>query len=133
MAQQNRLEKRWRVYLRPAILTIDEVGYIQVNRQKAEPLFRLASERYKHGSIISASNNFFSGWGERLSDTVIATALLNRRQHHFHVINICGQTYRLKDCLKSGVQVAPADADDIIAELDKAPAKVKFVSRRLVI
>jgi putative transposase len=40
-------------------------------------------------------------------DTVIATALLDRLLHHSHVINIRGQTYRLKDRLKSGVQVAP--------------------------
>ena len=38
--QQNRLEKRWRVYLRPAILIIDEVGYMQLNRREAELLFR---------------------------------------------------------------------------------------------
>ncbi|HRV72499.1 MAG TPA: ATP-binding protein [Eubacteriales bacterium] len=33
-SQQNRLKKRWRVYLRPAILIIDEVGYMQLNRQE---------------------------------------------------------------------------------------------------
>jgi hypothetical protein len=106
-SQQNRLEKRWRVYLRPAILIIDEVGYMQLNRQEAELLFRLISERYEHGSIILTSNKFFSDWGELLSDTVIATALLDRLLHHSHVINIRGQTYRLKDRLKSGVQVTP--------------------------
>lgn len=106
-SQQNRLEKRWRIYLRPAILIIDEVGYMQLNRQEAELLFRLVSERYEHGSIILTSNKYFSDWGELLSDTVIATALLDRLLHHSHVINIRGQTYRLKDRLKSGVQVAP--------------------------
>jgi hypothetical protein len=106
-SQQNRLEKRWRVYLRPAILIIDEVGYMQLNRQEAELLFRLVSERYEHGSIILTSNKYFSDWGELLNDTVIATALLDRLLHHSHVINIRGQTYRLKDRLKSGVQVTP--------------------------
>jgi DNA replication protein DnaC len=106
-SQQNRLEKRWRVYLRPAILIIDEVGYMQLNREEAELLFRLISERYEHGSIILTSNKYFSDWGELLGDAVIATALLDRLLHHAHVINIRGQTYRLKDRLKSGVQVTP--------------------------
>lgn len=109
-SQQNRLERRWRVYLRPAILIIDEVGYTQLNRLEAELFFRLVSERYEHGSIILTSNKYFSDWGELLSDTVIATALLDRLLHHAHVINIRGQTYRLKDRLKAGVQtVPPAD------------------------
>ena len=104
---QIRLEKRWRVYLRPEILIIDEVGYMQLNRQEAELLFRLVSERYEHGSIFLTSNKFFSDWGELLSDTVIATALLDRLLHHSHVINIRDQTYRPKDRLKAGVQVTP--------------------------
>jgi DNA replication protein DnaC len=96
-SQQNRLEKRWRVYPRPAILIIDEVVYMQLNREKADLLFRLVSERYEHGSIILTSNKYFSDWGELLSDAVIATALLDRLPHHAHVIDIRGQTYRLKD------------------------------------
>lgn len=104
---QGRLDKRWRVYQRPAVLVIDEIGYTQLNRQEAELFFRLISERYEHGSVILTSNKYFSDWGELLSDTVIATALLDRLLHHAHVINIRGQTYRLKDRLKTGVQTVP--------------------------
>lgn len=103
-----KLDKRWRVYLRPAVLVIDEIGYTQLNRQEAELLFRLVSERYEHGSIILTSNKYFSDWGELLSDAVIATALLDRLLHHAHVVNIRGQTYRLKDRAKAGIQTAPA-------------------------
>lgn len=71
--EQNRLERRWRVYLRPAVLVIDEVGYMQLSRQEAELLFRLISERYERGSIILTSNKYFSDWGELLSDNVLAT------------------------------------------------------------
>ncbi len=106
-SEQGRLEKRWRVYLRPDILIIDEVGYLQLNRQEAELLFRLISERYERGSIILTSNKYFSDWGELMSDTVIATAMLDRLLHHASVINIRGGTYRLRDRLKSGVTVAP--------------------------
>jgi len=105
--EQNRLERRWRVYLRPDILIIDEVGYLQLNRQEAELLFRLICERYEHGSIILTSNKYFSDWGELMNDSVIATAMLDRLLHHSHVINIRGGTYRLKDRLKSGVILSP--------------------------
>ena len=103
---QGRLDQRWRVYLRPAVLVIDEIGYTQLDRQEAELLFRLISERYEHGSVILTSNKYFSDWGELLSDNIIATALLDRLLHHAHVINIRGQTYRLKDRLKAGTQTA---------------------------
>lgn len=104
---QGRLERRWRVYLRPAVLVIDEVEYMQLDRQEAELFFRLVSERYEHGSILLTSNKYFSDWGELLSDTVIATALLDRLLHHAHVINIRGQTYRLKDRIKTGSHAVP--------------------------
>ena len=78
---QGHLERRWRIYLRPALLVIDEVGYMQLNRQEAELLFRLISERYEHGSVILTSNKYFSDWGELLSDNVLATALLDRLLH----------------------------------------------------
>ena len=107
---QGCLERRWKVYLRPALLVIDEVGYVQLDRQETELLFRLVSERYEHGSIILTSNKYFSDWGELLSDDILATALLDRLLHHAHVVNIRGQTYRLRDRLKAGVQpVPPAD------------------------
>ena len=45
----------------------------------------------------------FADWGEMLGDTVIATAILNRLLHHSHVINIRGESYRLKDRRQSGL------------------------------
>ena len=91
----------------PAVLVIDEIGYTQLSRQEAELFFRLVSDRYERGSMILTSNKYFSDWGELLSDNVLATALLDRLLHHAHVINIRGQTYRLKDRLKAGIHTAP--------------------------
>ena len=85
----------------------NEVGYMQLDRQEAELLFRLISERYEHGSIILTSNKYFSDWGELLSDNILATALLDRLLHHAHVVNIRGQTYRLRERWKAGVQPVP--------------------------
>lgn len=57
---------------------------MQLDRQEAELLFRLISERYEHGSVILTSNKYFSDWGELLSDNILATALLDRLLHHAH-------------------------------------------------
>lgn len=105
--EQNRLERRWRVYTRPEILIVDEVGYLQLDRNSAELFFRLICERYETGSIILTSNKFFSDWGELMSDVAIATAILDRLLHHAYVINIRGESYRLKDRLKTGAQTVP--------------------------
>ena len=86
---------------------IDEIGYTQLSRQEAELFFRLVSDRYERGSMILTSNKYFSDWGELLSDNILATALLDRLLHHAHVINIRGQTYRLKERLKAGIHTAP--------------------------
>ena len=101
---------------RPDILIVDEVGYAQLDRESAELMFQLVCSRYEKGSIILTSNKYFSDWGELMSDTVIATAMLDRLLHHAHVINIRGETYRLKDRLKAGLKtVPPAD----ISTMDK--------------
>ena len=98
-----------KAYLRTDILVVDEVGYMQLDRQAAELLFRIVCTRYETGSIILTSNKFFTNWGELMSDAVIATAMLDRLLHHAHVINIRGETYRLKDRAKAGfVTVPPA-------------------------
>lgn len=99
---QNRLDRRWKVYTRPAILIIDEIGYTTMDRETAELFFQIVCRRYETGSIILTSNKHFSEWGEMMSDTVIATATLDRLLHHSFVVNIKGNTYRLKDRLRAG-------------------------------
>lgn len=51
----------------------------------------------RRGSIILTSNKSFSGWGQIFADSVLATAILDRLLHHANVINIKGESYRLKD------------------------------------
>ena len=108
--QIGKLERRMKAYLRTDILVVDEVGYMQLDRQAAELLFRIVCERYETGSIILTSNKFFTNWGELMSDAVIATAMLDRLLHHAHVINIRGETYRLKDRAKAGFVTVPQAA-----------------------
>lgn len=103
-----KLETRWKIYLRPNILILDEIGYSQLDRNSAELLFQLISKRYENGSIIMNSNKNFSSWGEILGDSVMATAILDRLLHHCTVINIRGgETYRLKERKKAGILTVP--------------------------
>ncbi len=99
----HRLDRRLRVYLAPKLLIIDEVGVWPYDRMASTALFTLISARYERGSIILTSNKGFAEWGEVVGDTVIATAILDRLLHHSHVINIRGESYRLREKRRAGL------------------------------
>ena len=100
---EHRLDRRMRVYLGPRVLIIDEFGVWPYDRTAATALFSLISARYERGSIILTSNKGFAEWGEVLGDTVIAAAILDRLLHHSHVLNIRGESYRLKEKRQAGL------------------------------
>lgn len=117
---EHRLDRRMRVYLAPKVLIIDEFGVWPYDRMAATALFTLVSARYERGSIILTSNKGFAEWGEVLGDTVLATAILDRLLHHSHVLNIRGESYRLKEKRRAGLfaptqmtmnESAPTDKD----------------------
>ncbi len=99
----HRLERRLRVYLAPKLLVIDEFGVWPYDRLASTALFTLISARYERGSIILTSNKGFAEWGEVLGDPVIATAILDRLLHHSHVLNIRGDSYRLREKKRAGL------------------------------
>ena len=101
--EEHRLQRRMRVYLAPKVLIVDEFGIWPYDRESATAFFSLVSARFERGSIILTSNKGFADWGELLGDAVIATAILDRLLHHSHVINIRGESYRLKDKRQAGL------------------------------
>lgn len=105
---EHRLERRMRVYLAPKVLIVDEFGYLPLSRVAATLFFQLVSARYERGSLLLTSNKGFGDWGEVLGDPVLATAILDRLLHHAHVVNIRGDSYRLKDKKRAGVWASPA-------------------------
>lgn len=106
-ARENRLDRRLRVYLGPKLLVIDEMGYLPLDELGATILFQLVSARYTRGSLIVTSNKSFSEWGGVFGDPIIATAVLDRLLHHAVVLNIRGESYRLKERRKAGVLPTP--------------------------
>lgn len=105
--KEGRLERRWKVYQRPGLLLIDEIGYTHLDRYAGNLFFQLVCSRYEKGSIILTSNKGFGEWGELMGDVPLATAILDRLLHHAHVINIRGQSYRLKNRNKAGLSLIP--------------------------
>jgi DNA replication protein DnaC len=91
-----RLNRKMRTYTRPAILVVDEVGYLPLDRSDANLVFQMISKRYETGPIILTSNKSFSEWGQVFCDEVLATAILDRVLHHCEVLSINGPSYRLK-------------------------------------
>ncbi|MGH3094684.1 MAG: IS21-like element helper ATPase IstB [Streptosporangiales bacterium] len=96
-ADTSRFDRKLAAYLRPAVLVVDEIGYLPLDRTEANMVFQLISRRYERGSIIATSNKAFSEWGGVLGDDVLATAILDRLLHHCDVVSINGPSYRLKD------------------------------------
>jgi DNA replication protein DnaC len=100
---EGHLEERLAHLAKPALLVIDEVGYLPFERQAANLLFQLVNRRYERGSIILTSNQPVGNWGEVFGDAVIATAILDRLLHHSHVITIKGESYRLREKRMAGM------------------------------
>ncbi|MBV7509802.1 IS21-like element helper ATPase IstB [Bacillus sp. sid0103] len=100
----NRIIKRWS---KPDILVIDELGYFPFDNFSANIFFQVISKRYeKGGSLIITSNKSFIEWGKIFGDEVLATAILDRLLHHATTFNIKGDSYRLREKQKAGIQPA---------------------------
>jgi DNA replication protein DnaC len=95
--QQGRLHDELIRLGRIPLLIIDEVGYIPFDGEAANLFFQLVSARYERASVIVTSNKPFGRWGEVLGDPVVAAAMIDRLVHHSEVVNLKGDSYRLKD------------------------------------
>ena len=94
---QGILQKELRQLVWTPLLIIDEVGYLPFDVEAANLFFQLVSSRYERASVIVTSNKPFGRWGEVFGDAVVAAAMIDRLVHHAEVINLKGDSYRLKD------------------------------------
>ena len=101
-----------RIIHKPRLLVIDEIGYLPFGKEEANPFFQVVARRYESGSLILTSNLPFTQWsGTFGDDETLTAAMLDRLLHHAHIVQISGQSYRLKDKLKSGQLKKSATAD----------------------
>lgn len=89
-----------RSYYKSALVVVDEVGYTPITREECNLFFRFIANRYEKTSTIITSNKAFIDWTELFHDPIIVTAILDRLLHHSAVINIKGNSYRLKGKMK---------------------------------
>ena len=81
----------------PALLVVDEIGYLPVSQDGAVLFFQLINARHERASTVLTSNKGFEEWGHVLGDEVMAAALIDRLLHHCHIVNIRGNSYRMRE------------------------------------
>lgn len=91
------LSQRLRTLIFPSLLVVDEIGYLPISRTGAMLFFQLMARRYERASSVLTSNKSFEEWGDIFGDEVMATALIDRLVHHCHIVNIRGNSYRMKN------------------------------------
>lgn len=95
--REGTLVTRLRFINRASLLIVDEVGYLPIDKNGANLFFQLVNARYEKGATIFTSNRGFKEWGEIFGDNVIAAALLDRLLHRATVLEIAGNSYRLRE------------------------------------
>jgi DNA replication protein DnaC len=78
------------------LLIVDELGFVPLSKTGAELLFEMLSQRYERGSTLITSNLPFQEWTEILGSERLTGALLDRLTHHVHILEMNGDSYRLK-------------------------------------
>ena len=99
---------------RLSLLIIDELGFVPLSPTGAELLFEVFSQRYERGSILVTTNLPFDEWTEVFGSERLTGALLDRLTHHVHILEMNGESYRLKrsrEGVASQTQDKPQPAD----------------------
>ncbi len=92
-----RLRRRFRFYARPALLCIDEIGYLTYDSHAADLLFEVVNHRYERHSIVLTTNKSFKDWNTVFPNATSIAALLDRLTHHADVTVIEGDSYRVRE------------------------------------
>jgi DNA replication protein DnaC len=96
----HRLATELKKYIAPALLILDEVGYLPLDKSGADLLFQIISQRYERGSIIVTTNKAYKHWPAIFhNDAGITSAILDRLLHRAQTVVIEGKSYRMKDRL----------------------------------
>jgi DNA replication protein DnaC len=97
-----RLKQEQRKYYKPALVILDELGYLPIDKTGADLLFQIISHRYEQGSLIITTNRAYKDWPEIFNnDSTLTSALLDRLLHHTETVVIQGKSYRMKETIES--------------------------------
>ena len=95
-----RLGKLERTLAKADLLILDELSYLSFNRHQSELLFKVISDRSEKGSTIVTTNLPFSKWTDLFENTTMIAALIDRLTFRSHVLDMNGESYRLKSSLQ---------------------------------
>ncbi|MBO0836462.1 MAG: IS21-like element helper ATPase IstB [Actinobacteria bacterium] len=85
-------------YLKPAVLIVDELGYLPIDKHGADLLFQIISQRYERASIVLTTNRAYKNWAQIFNnDSTLTSAILDRVLHHVDTVVIEGKSFRMKD------------------------------------
>ena len=101
-----RLELEFKRLDRFEAVILDDIGYVQQNREEMEVLFTFLGERYEQRSVMITSNLVFSQWDKIFKDTMTTAAAIDRVVHHSTILEITGKSYR-------GEQAQKRNADSL--------------------
>jgi DNA replication protein DnaC len=121
--EQHRLPRELNSLGQPSLLIVDEVGYLRFDAVQASLLFQVLGRRYERGqATVLTSNKAFADWGDVFAgDAVLAAATLDRLLHRATVLNIRGESYRLRDRRQAGRRAAHEDAPAAAAAGKEVP------------
>jgi DNA replication protein DnaC len=91
------LRRRLRHYVAPALLLIDEVGYLSYSNRHADLMFELISRRYEQKSTVVTTNRAFADWREIFPNAACVVSMVDRLMHNAEVVSIEGDSYRAKE------------------------------------
>jgi DNA replication protein DnaC len=94
------LEKELKKLDRFEAVIIDDIGYVQQDREEMEVLFTFLAERYERGSVLISSNLVFSQWDKIFKDSMTTAAAIDRLVHHCVILELTGQSYRNQEAQK---------------------------------
>ena len=109
---ERRLLNLQRQLSRLNLLIIDELGFFPLSRTSAELLLEVFSQRYERGSVMVTTNLPFDEWTEVFASERLTGALLDRHTHHVHILEMNGESYRLKRSRDNSPGQAPDDLDN---------------------
>jgi DNA replication protein DnaC len=89
-------KRRLKYLSKAALVIVDEVGFMPLSPAEANLFFSFVSSMSERNSMIITSNKGFDEWAEFLGDATITTAILDRLIHHCEILNMTGDSYRLK-------------------------------------
>ena len=83
------------------IEAVDELGFVPLGKSGAELLFEIISQRYERGSMIITSNLPFDEWTGTFGSERLTGAILDRLTHHVHILEMNGESFRLRQSRKT--------------------------------